>query len=84
MPPYSTYFRFNKEEIIQKYASIDVVLDTEMKEEHLSDENRYLGLEDKGRNKGRDKKKVPEIGNRRRILILGAIGLGIRQVYNSE
>ena len=56
LPPYSTYFRFNKEEIIQKYASIDVVLDTEMKE-HLSDENRYLGLEDKGRNKGRDIKK---------------------------
>lgn len=34
--------------------------------------------------KAETKKKVPEIGNRRRILILGAIGLGIRQVYNSE
>lgn len=61
-----------------------MVLDTEMKEEHLSDENRYLGLErDKGRNKA-EQKKVPEIGNRRRILILGAIGLRIRAGYNSE
>lgn len=56
-----------------------------MKEEHLSDEKiDILVWKTAGRNKGRDKKKVPEIGNRRRILILGAIGLGIRQVYNSE
>ena len=40
---YLTYFRFNKEEIIQKYAPMDVALYIEMKE-HLPAENRYLGL----------------------------------------
>ena len=40
---YLTYFRFNKEEIIQKYEPLDVALYIEMKE-HLSAENRYLGL----------------------------------------
>lgn len=57
LPPYSTYLR-NIEENNTKIYIINVVLDTEMKEEHLSDENEYLNLQKiKGRIRQRCKKK---------------------------
>lgn len=76
-PRLLTYFRFNEEEMIQKYASMDVDPDTGMKK-HLSTETRDLDLEDSVRNKGRDEKS--EMGNRKRVLRLAAMSLGTRQV----